>query len=114
MRFVTSGERAALELLEMFSHRLADAEERLAEMALEGGRSRLVGYLLRAAHGTQDEQGFSRLLEPVTHTEIAGRISTTREQVSAMLSDLRRRGAVQYGRGQGMRVHRDRLAQALV
>lgn len=113
VRFASSGEAAVLELLEMFSHRLADAERRLAELAFSGVRSRVIALLLRTAAGAADAEGFSELEGSLTHDEIARRIPTTREQVSAILSDLRRQRLVDYGRGAALRIRRARLEDEL-
>lgn len=111
--FAASGEKAVVELLEMFSHRLAETERRLEELALEGVRARIIGLLLRVAPRDLEAGGFVELAEVWTHDEIAARIPTTREQVTTVLGELRKRGAIDYGRGRAMRVRRERLEEML-
>ncbi|HEY3365622.1 MAG TPA: Crp/Fnr family transcriptional regulator [Symbiobacteriaceae bacterium] len=104
----------AQELLELFCHRMADMQERMAELAFASVRSRLGLLLLRLAEGgvPAPEGGrFSR--DNLTHEEMAARVATTREQVSAILSQFREGRLVQYQRGGPVAVFADRLSAYL-
>jgi len=103
------------QLLEMFTHRQAELARQLHELALSTVRERLVRFLARSAVGPTDQDGFCPVPGRMTHQEIAARIFTTREQVSAHLAALRREGHVRYGRGAptGLRVRRAALEQML-
>jgi CRP/FNR family cyclic AMP-dependent transcriptional regulator len=92
------------QIVEMFTHRLADLERQLQEVSTAPVRERLLHFLERQATSAVDGEGFARLAGVFTHQEIAARIFTTREQVSAHLASLRRQGMVRYGRGQSMAV----------
>ena len=97
------------QVVEMFTHRLADLERQLHELSTSSVRERLLRFLLRHADEPADAGGFLRVHGPFTHQEIAARIFTTREQVSFHLAALRRQDLVRYGRGEAMRVRRGAL-----
>ncbi len=101
------------ELLEMFTHRLADLERQLHELSTASVRDRLIRFLLRHARTGEGPDGLTPLDGSFTHQEIAARVFTTREQVSAHLAALRRQGALMYGRGVPMRVRRAKLRALL-
>ena len=101
------------QLLEMFTHRLADLERQLHELSTSPVRDRLVRFLLRHAQAAGTEDGLSPLDGSFTHQEIAARVFTTREQVSAHLAALRRQGMVLYGRGEAMRIRAPQLRSLL-
>ena len=100
-------------LLEMFTHRLAELERQLHELSTSSVRDRLIRFLLRLALKPDEADGFALVNGRFTHQEIAARIFTTREQVSLHLAQLRRQGAVSYGRGSVIRVHPDILRRLL-
>lgn len=98
-----TGDDGLWPLVEMFTHRLAELERQLHELSTQGVRERLLRFLLREADEVGAD-GFAPVGARLTHQEIAARIFTTREQVSAHLAALRREGLVRYGRGQGMAI----------
>ncbi len=100
------------QLVEMFTHRLADLELQLQEISTSPVRERLLHFLQRQATPAVDAEGFARLAGAYTHQEIASRIFTTREQVSAHLAALRRQGLVRYTRGQPIAVRLGDAADA--
>ena len=92
------------QIVEMFTHRLAELERQLQEVATASVRDRLWNFLRREATSAVDAQGFAPLAGVHTHQEIAARVFTTREQVSAHLAALRHEGLVRYRRGQPIEV----------
>lgn len=88
--------------------RLRDALED-AELPV---RTRLARSLLRLADrfGQPGEAGSVRLTLPLTHETLGGLVGAARETTTALLSDLRRSGAVQGTRG-CYRLHTARLLE---
>src|SRR5690606_28358060 len=107
---LVSVREGALAMLQLFCHRISALEEKVAELAFANVRTRLGLLLLRLAQdGTPQPDGSVLCQEYPTHEEMARRIGTTREQVSAILAQLRREGAVAYRRTGPMRIFPDRL-----
>lgn len=101
------------QVVEMLTHRLGDLERQLHELSTSSVRERLARFLLRRAQEDEDQDGYAAVMGDLTHQEIAARVFTTREQVSAHLAALRRQGLVRYGRAEGIKVQRDELAHIL-
>lgn len=87
-------------LFEAAGARLARLRDALEDAELPV-RSRLARALLRLADrfGQPGEGGCVRLTLPLTHETLAGLIGAARETTTALLSDLRRAGAVEGTRG---------------
>lgn len=107
IRYVQGGRDAAEEVLEYLFHQIGSLTTRVEALAFQTVRERLIHELLRLSQETErpihESKGSDRektgqfvALPPRTHEEWAKRIYATREQVSVVLSDLRRQGAVQY------------------
>ena len=108
-----SGGDGLWQVVEMFTHRLAELERQLHELSTSSVRDRLVRFLLRQAGPPRGTDGFAPVQDRFTHHEIAARIFTTREQVTSHLAALRREGLVRYGRGETMAVRREGLERLL-
>ncbi len=104
--------RLGLRLLEALSGRIRDLEEQLVALALQDVRHRLLLLLARLAAAFGDPAGGWASIDFITHQEIATMIGSTRETVTATLSDLARSGAVRTGRRQ-MWVNTDVVARLL-
>ncbi|MCL6595526.1 MAG: Crp/Fnr family transcriptional regulator [Firmicutes bacterium] len=105
VRYILEGPDAAREVLEYLFHRIGTLTERIQDLAFASVRERVVRRLAElaeeAAGATEAYDagagGEPRiLLPPMTHEEWAAHVYATREQVSAILADLRRRGAIDY------------------
>lgn len=75
----------------LMSKRLEEARDRMEDFVFRNIAERLAGFLLSLAgkHGRQTEEGI--LLDTrITHQEIASRIGSTRETVTATLNDFKR------------------------
>ncbi len=89
----------AIRLVETLTSRLREAEARLRELAHERVERRLLHLLVRLAEPFGRRQGeFLCLQVGLTHEELASMIGSTRETVTATLSDLARRGIIRTGR----------------
>lgn len=117
--YVQGGRDAARDVLEYLFHRIGELSSRVEALAFQNVRERLIHDLLRLAEevdaGRHPSGGAdaSVPIPPMTHEEWATRIYTTREQVSAILAELRRLGAIEYrGRG-GILANPSALRRAL-
>lgn len=77
-----------LRLGDTMSRRLGAAHTRLADLVFKNIASRLAGFLI----GLAERHGDGRLTRRITHQEIASRIGSTRETVTATLNEFKRRG----------------------
>lgn len=111
---LASSGAGALALLQLFCHRIIALEEKVAELAFASVRTRLGLLLLRLAkQGVSQSDGSVLCPEYPTHAEMARRIGTTREQVSSLLAQFRKRGAIDYRRSGPMRIVPDRLEEEI-
>lgn len=76
-------------------------------------RARLARTLLRLSErfGQPAADGWVRLTLPLTHETLAGLVGAARETTTALVSELRRAGALEGTRGR-YRLHRTRLVEA--
>lgn len=104
----------ALAMLQLFCRRISDLEEQVAQLAFAKVRTRLGMLLLRLAEeGEAQDDGSVLCHDSPTHEEMASRIGTTREQVSALLTQFRRSGAVAYQRTGPLRIYPKLLREQL-
>lgn len=76
--------------------------DRIMDLSTQSAYSRVYSELLRIARATFDEETFEAEIPKLpTHTELAGRASTTRETVARAISNLSRNGVVEK-RGHGL------------
>jgi len=96
LRFVKENPRVALPLLQLLSFRLREISEVLSDVTTIDVASRVVKLLHRLGerYGRKVEQGVFLEL-PVTHQEMADMIGASRQTVTTVLGDLRRRGLIQ-------------------
>lgn len=114
VRYAGSGSEAAREVLEHLFHRIAVLTGRVEELAFASARERLLRRLsaLAAAAGLAPDGAVT--LPAASHEDWARQVYATREQVSAVLADLRRRGAIDYhGHPSALTVYPARLARLL-
>lgn len=96
---VTSHPDVAVEVMKRLAFMVRQASKRVVDVSILPVSGRIAAELLRlAAIGTVD--GNTAVIRPVpSHSEIASRISSTRETVARELSVLARKGLVQRRRG---------------
>jgi cAMP-binding proteins - catabolite gene activator and regulatory subunit of cAMP-dependent protein kinases len=113
LRLASTGE-GALALLQLFCRRISALEEKVAELAFASVRTRLGLLLLSLAReGMPQADGSVVCYQYPTHEEMARRIGTTREQVTSLLAQFRRSGAVAYRRKGPLRIFPDRVEQQI-
>ena len=79
----------------LMSKRLEEARDRMEDFVFRNIAERLAGFLLSIAkqHGKQQEDGIF-LDTRLTHQEIASRIGSTRETVTATINDFKRNNII--------------------
>lgn len=100
----------ALAMLQLFCHRISALEEQVAQLAFAKVKTRLGLLLLRLAQeGDVQPDGSVVCADAPTHEEMASRIGTTREQVTALLAQFRKDGLIAYRRSGPLRIYPERL-----
>ncbi len=85
----------ALKVLRHLSKMTRTATQRIMDLSTLGANNRVHADLLRQA-GEQDPGADAVVLDPVPiHSDIASRVSTTRETVARVINDLARQGIVE-------------------
>ncbi len=100
--------RIAMRLAQSLGNRLAQAEERLEEMAFKSVAARLAGLLLRLADES-DWRG-RRMVTGLTHQQLAELVGSYRETVTLTLNEFRDAGLVEIGRRKIVLADEDELA----
>ena len=84
----------AFDLMKRLTQMVRMSVERIMDLSTLGANNRVHAELLRLAKATIQEEG-SAVISPVPiHAEMASRVSTTRETVARVLSDLTRKGLI--------------------
>jgi len=84
----------ALRIMGRMAHIIRTSTERIMDLSTLGANNRVHAELLRLAQPC-DEDDNSAMIKPIPiHGDIASRVSTTRETVARVLSDLSRSGLV--------------------
>lgn len=90
--------QTALRVMRRLAQMLRCAGERIMDLSTVAAQNRVHAELLRQAKGHKTT-GNAAVIEPIPiHSDIASRVSTTRETVARVLNDLARRGIVQRTR----------------
>lgn len=95
LRFVGEQPKVALPLLQLLSFRLREISQVLSDVTSVDVTSRVIKLLHRLGerHGRRVDEGIFLEL-PVTHQEMADMIGASRQTVTTVLGDLRRRGFI--------------------
>jgi len=96
LQFVKENPKVSLPLLQLLSFRLREISEVLSDVSSVDVTSRVIKLLRRLGdrYGRRVENGIFLEL-PVTHQEMADMIGASRQTVTTVLGDLRRRGLIQ-------------------
>ena len=84
----------ALQLMQRLAQVIRSSTERIMDLSTLGANNRVYAELVRLAHeGGEDEMG--AVIKPIPiHGDIASRVSTTRETVARVLSDLTKKSLI--------------------
>lgn len=85
----------ALKLMKHLAHLVRTSTSRIMELSTLGANNRIHADLLRMARKvTEDEM--TAIIAPIpVHSDVASRVSTTRETVARVMNDLARKGIVE-------------------
>jgi CRP/FNR family transcriptional regulator, cyclic AMP receptor protein len=98
-RVICEHPAVALAMLKRLASTVRNSTARIMELSTLGAHNRVYAEILRMAKSNVTLRGDARIKPPPTHSEIAARISTTRETVARAIGDLGRQGIVSQGRG---------------
>lgn len=96
LKFLKENPKVSLPLLQLLSFRLREISEVLSDVSSVDVTSRVINLLYRLGerYGRKVEKGIFLEL-PVTHQEMADMIGASRQTVTTVLGDLKRRGLIQ-------------------
>lgn len=102
-RLLTEYPHFALRLVEAMGERLLQAEQQLADLALQGLTPRLAAFLLREAK--------DGVVSGLSHQDIGERLGVYRETTTYALNELKSAGIIEIGRRQIRILDAQRLIQ---
>ncbi len=99
-RLVFDNPKVGLRMMDLLAERLAESNERMAEVAHKEVLPRLAGQVLRLleGEGVVDREGGQRLRTAYTHEELGAMIGANRVAVTRALGRLQEEGAVEMRR----------------
>jgi CRP-like cAMP-binding protein len=90
--------QAALKVMQRLAKMVRNANERIMDLSTLAAHNRVQAELLRQAQSHKTIRN-AAVIEPIpVHSDIASRVSTTRETVARVLNDLARKGIVERTR----------------
>jgi CRP/FNR family transcriptional regulator, cyclic AMP receptor protein len=90
--------QAALHVMQRLAGIIRSANDRIMDLSTLGAHNRVQAELLRQAQSHKTIRN-TAIIEPIPiHSDIASRVSTTRETVARVLNDLARKGILQRTR----------------
>jgi CRP-like cAMP-binding protein len=100
-----------LELMKRLARMIRQSTERIMDLSTLGANNRVHAELLRQAKACS-EDGQRAVIAPIpVHSDIASRVSTTRETVARVFNDLARAGIVERKKDRLVVLDMDRLTQ---
>jgi CRP/FNR family transcriptional regulator, cyclic AMP receptor protein len=98
MTILTEYPQAALHVMRRLAGIIRGANERIMDLSTLGAHNRVQAELLRQAQSHETIRN-TAVIEPIPiHSDIASRVSTTRETVARVLNDLARKGILERTR----------------
>lgn len=94
MRLLRDHPEVVVGVMQRMSRVIRRATERIMDLSTLGANNRVHAELLREARAAMTGDNTAVLSPIPTHTDIASRVSTTRETVARVLNDLARSGVV--------------------
>lgn len=111
LRFLDRCPTVGIRILKKIGGRLRDIESKFSDLVFQSAPSRLAKLLLQLGDSMGErDQGAIRLNVRLTHQNLANLIGTSRETVSALLSQFQRQGLLIQDRRQICLVDTDKLA----
>jgi CRP-like cAMP-binding protein len=95
LRLLTGHPPLALQVMQRLADVIRAATDRIVELSVLGANNRVQADLLRQARNAGVDQAGRAVISPIpVHSDMASRVSTTRETVARVLNDLARKGLV--------------------
>ncbi|MCK5546880.1 MAG: Crp/Fnr family transcriptional regulator [Rhodospirillaceae bacterium] len=85
----------ALKLMKHLAHLVRTSTSRIMDLSTLGANNRIHADLLRMARKVSSDGGSASISPIPVHSDIASRVSTTRETVARVMNDLARKGIVE-------------------
>ena len=100
----------AMKVMRRLAWVIRSSTERIMDLSTLGANNRVHAELIRLAAADMDEDSNFAVISPIpVHSDIASRVSTTRETVARVMNDLARQGIVQRQKTSLMISDMDRL-----
>ena len=90
--------RTSFRVMRAMAHMVRQASERIMDLSTLGAHNRVQAEILREARAHADGDNTASICPIPVHSDIASRVSTTRETVARVLSELARDGIVERKR----------------
>lgn len=91
----------SLKVSKIMGFRLRKIERRLESLVFKDARSRIVEFIKDQAEANGEKVGFETMIKNnLTHQDIANLTGTTRQTVTEVLNDLRRKNLINFDRKQ--------------
>ena len=87
-----------MRVMRSLAHVVRRASERIMDLSTLGANNRVQAEILRLARASAGSDNAAAISPIPVHGDIASRVSTTRETVARVLSELTRAGIVERGR----------------
>jgi len=114
MDYLQRKPKIAYRIVEELSARLATAEAKVRDLALNNVTVRLLNELHRLAGQYGKDDGNETMINKhFTHEELAERISATRETVTKVINDIEKKGFIRYDQDRHIIICRDKLDSSL-
>ena len=114
MDYLQRKSQIAYRIVEELSSRLATAESKVRDLALNNVTIRLLNELHRLSHKYGEDEGNETTIKKhFTHEELAERVSATRETVTKVINDLEGKGFLRYDQDRHIVLCRDKLDSSL-
>ncbi|TCS62508.1 Crp/Fnr family transcriptional regulator [Varunaivibrio sulfuroxidans] len=88
----------AVKVMRHLAHLVRTATARIMDLSTLGANNRVHADVLRLALLVADDNNTARISPIPVHSDIASRVSTTRETVARVMNDLARKGIVERGK----------------
>ena len=112
MDLVVKHPRVATVLLKRLAHIVRASTERIMDLSTLGAHNRVYAELLRLAREAAGDDSQRASIRPIpTHSDIASRVSTTRETVARVVSELQHSGLIRRERSALVVNDMERLAE---
>ena len=85
----------ALKLMKHLAHLVRTSTSRIMELSTLGANNRIHADLLRLARKLTEDEDTAVITPIPVHSDVASRVSTTRETVARVMNDLARKGIVE-------------------